>query len=76
MAKSRTRVTIKHIVKDVSVTKRNWPKSQHPSPLAPTEIDAESTLMQALAEVAAEEEEDERPDNGEIEILSEDEYVE
>ena len=32
--------------------------------------------MQALAEVAAEEEEDEQPDNGEIEILSEDEYVE
>ena len=49
---------------------------QHSSPLAPAEIDAELALMQALAEVAAEEEEDEQPDNGEIEILSEDEYVE
>ena len=36
------------------------------------EIDAESELMQALAEV----DEDERPDDGAVEIASEDEYIE
>ena len=41
-----------------------------PSRMIPAEIDAEAALMEALAEV----EEDERLDDGEIEIPSEDEY--
>ena len=45
-------------------------QKQPPSRLSPAEIDAESALMQALAEV----EEDERPDDGEIEIPSDEEY--
>ena len=42
-----------------------------PSQLLPAEIDAESELMQALAEV----DEDEWLDDGAVEILSEDEYA-
>jgi len=43
----------------------------HPSWLLPAEINAESELMQALAEI----DEDERPDDGVVEIHSDDEYV-
>ena len=45
---------------------KKWLVSQ----LTPTAIDAESTLMQALAEA----EEDLRPDDGEVEIPSDDKY--
>jgi len=45
-------------------------QKQPPSWLSPTEIDAESALMQSLAEV----EEDEQLDDGVIEILSGEEY--
>ena len=45
-------------------------QKQPPSRLIPAEIDAESALMQALAEA----EEDLRPDDGEIEIPSDEEY--
>ena len=38
--------------------------------MVPREIDAEAALMQALAEL----EEDERLNDGEVEIASEDEY--
>ena len=41
------------------------------SRLPPEEIDAESQLMEALAEL----EEDERPDDGEVEIPSDEEFV-
>ena len=41
------------------------------SRLPPEEIDAESWLMEALAEL----EEDERPDDGEVEIPSDEEFV-
>ena len=41
-----------------------------PSQMVAAEVDAEAALMQALAEM----EEDERLDDGEIEIPSEDEY--
>lgn len=62
--------------KPVTLTMLFGGQSKRPSLLAPAEVDAESALMQALAEVAAEEEEDERPDDGGIEIQSEDEYAE
>ena len=45
-------------------------QKQPPSRLSPMEINAESALMQALAEV----EEDEWLDDGEIEIPSDEEY--
>ena len=45
-------------------------QAQPPSQMVATEVDAEAALMQALAEM----EEDERLDDGEIEIPSEDEY--
>ena len=45
-------------------------QAQPPSRMVPGEIDAEAALMQALAEL----EEDERLDDGEVEIASEDEY--
>ena len=45
-------------------------QKQLPSWLIPAEIDAESALMQALAEA----EEDLPPDDGEIEFLSDEEY--
>ena len=51
-------------------------QSEHASLLVPAEIDAESALMQALAEVTVEEEEDEYLDNGEIKIQSEEECIE
>ena len=38
--------------------------------MVPREINAEAVLMQALAEL----EEDERPDDGEVKIASEDKY--
>jgi hypothetical protein len=41
-----------------------------PSRLLPEEIDAESELMQALAEI----EEDEQPDDGAVEINSDEEF--
>jgi hypothetical protein len=41
------------------------------SRLPPEEVDAESRLMEALAEL----EEDERPDDGEVEIPSDEEFV-
>jgi len=41
------------------------------SRLPPEEVDAESQLMEALAEL----EEDERPDDGELEIPSDEEFV-
>jgi hypothetical protein len=47
-------------------------RDERPSQLLPAEIDAESELMQALAEI----DEDERLDDGAVEILSEDEYAE
>jgi hypothetical protein len=40
--------------------------------LLPVEINAESELMQVLAEI----DEDECPDDGAVEILLEDEYIE
>ena len=40
------------------------------------QVDAESALMQALAEVEAEAYKDTRPDDGAVEIISEDEYIE
>jgi len=46
-------------------------QKQPPSRLSPMEINAESALMQALAEV----EEDERLDDGEVEIPSDEEYT-
>ena len=46
-------------------------QNEHPSRLLPAEIDAESELMQALAEI----DEDERPDDGAVEIHSDDEYI-
>lgn len=45
-------------------------QAQPPSQMVAAEVDAEAALMQALAEM----EEDERLDDGEIEIPSEDEY--
>ena len=45
-------------------------QTQPPSQMVAAEVDAEAALMQALAEM----EEDERLDDGEIEIPSEDEY--
>ena len=45
-------------------------QAQPLSQMVATEVDAEAALMQALAEM----EEDERLDDGEIEIPSEDEY--
>jgi len=47
-------------------------QNKHPSWLLSVEIDAESELMQALAQIHK----DECPDKGEVEILPEDEYVE
>ena len=47
-------------------------QNKHPSQLLPVEIDAESELMQALAEV----DDDEQLDDGAVDILSEDEYAE
>lgn len=47
-------------------------KAQCPPWLVPAEIKAEAALMQALAEL----EEDEWLDDGEVEIASEDEYME
>jgi hypothetical protein len=41
------------------------------SRLSPAEVDAESGLMEALAEL----EEDERPDDGEVEIPSDEEFI-
>src|SRR5882762_8059038 len=41
------------------------------SRLPPEEVDAESQLMEALAEL----EEDERPDDGELEIPSDEEFI-
>jgi hypothetical protein len=49
---------------EASDTRKMW--------LLPAEINAESELMQALAEI----DEDECPDDGAVEILLEDEYVE
>jgi hypothetical protein len=46
-------------------------EKQPQSRLPPEEIDAESRLMEALAEL----EEDERPDDGEVEIPSDEEFV-
>ena len=57
--------------KSVTLTKLFGGQNKHPWWLLPVEIDAESELMQALAEI----DENECPDNGEVEILSEDEYV-
>lgn len=51
-------------------------QSERASLLVPAEIDAESALMQSLAEVTVEEEEDKYLDDGEIEIQSEEEYIE
>jgi hypothetical protein len=45
-------------------------QKQPPSRLVPAEIDAESALMQALAEAK----EDLRPDDGEVEIPSNEEH--
>jgi hypothetical protein len=45
-------------------------QKQPPSRLVPAEIDAESALMEALAEA----QEDLRPDDGEVEIPSDEEY--
>jgi hypothetical protein len=56
----------------VTLTKLFGCQNKCPSWLLPVEIDAESELMQALAEI----DEDKCPNNGEVEILSEDEYVE
>jgi hypothetical protein len=58
--------------KPVTLTKLFGGQKEHPSQLVPAEIDAESELMQALAEV----DEDERLDDGAVEIPSEDEYIE
>ena len=58
--------------KPVTLAKLFGGQNKRPSQLLPAEIDAESELMQALAEV----EEDEHPDDGAVEILSEDEYAE
>ena len=58
--------------KSVTLAKLFRGQNKCPSWLLPAEIDAESELMQALAEI----DEDECPDDGEVEILSEDEYVE
>ena len=46
-------------------------QNKRPSQLLPAEIDAESDLMEALANI----DEDEHPDDGAVEILLEDEYV-
>ena len=58
--------------KSVTLAKLFGGQNKCPSRLLPAEIDAESELMQALAEI----DEDECPNDGEVEILSEDEYVE
>jgi hypothetical protein len=51
-------------------------QSKHLLPLVPADIDAESALMQALAEVEAEAYKDTRPDDdGAVEIVSENEYI-
>ena len=55
----------------ISLAKHFGGQNKHPSQLLPAEIDAELKLMQALAEV----DEDERLDDGAVEILSEDEYT-
>ena len=47
-------------------------KAQHPPWLVPAEIEVEAALMQALAEL----EKDKQLDDGEVEIASEDEYME
>ena len=57
--------------KPISLAKHFGGQNKHPLQLLPVEIDAESELMQALAEV----DEDERLDDGAVEILSEDEYT-
>jgi hypothetical protein len=46
-------------------------QKERPSRLSPAEVDAESVLMEALAEA----EEDGRLDDGEVEIDSDDEFV-
>ena len=58
--------------KSVTLTKLFGCQNKCPSLLLRAEIDAESELMQALAEI----DKDEHPDDGKVEILSEDEYVE
>jgi hypothetical protein len=55
----------------VMLTKLFGGQKECPLWLLPAEIDAESELMQALAEV----DEDEHPDDGAVEIASEDEYI-
>ena len=62
--------------KPVTLAKLFGGQTKRPSPLVPAEIDAESALMQAFAEVEAETYEDTRPDDGAVEIVSDDEYVE
>ena len=46
-------------------------QNKHPSWLLPAEIDAELELIQALAEI----DEDEQPNDGAVEIHSDDEYI-
>ena len=58
--------------KPITLVKLFGGQNKHPLQLLPVEIDAESELMQALAEV----DEDEQLDVGAVEILSEDEYTE
>jgi len=57
--------------KPVTLAKLFGGQNKRPSRLLPAEIDAESELMQALAEI----DEDERPDDGAVEIHSDDEYI-
>jgi len=52
--------------KSVTLAKLFEGQNEHPSRLLPAEIDAESELMQALVEI----DEDERPDDGAVEIHS------
>jgi hypothetical protein len=58
--------------KPVTLTKLFRGLDKCPLWLLPAEINAESELMQALAEI----DEDECPDDAEVEILLEDEYIE
>jgi hypothetical protein len=55
----------------VTLTKLFRGQKECPSWLLPAEIDAESELMQALAEV----DKDKCPNDGAVEIASEDEYI-
>ena len=57
--------------KPISLAKHFRGQNKHLLQLLPAEIDAGLELMQALAEV----DEDERLDDGAVEILSEDEYT-